>query len=139
MIVLDTNVISELMRPQPDAGVLGWMDRQPMRSIWTTTVTLYELRSGILSMRTGRKRTMLNEFFERWLETVLERRILNFDTEAAERAAEITAVRTTKGRPVDSRDTMIAGIVLANHATLATRNVRHFEDIAKSVVNPWEA
>ena len=139
MIVLDTNVISELMRPQPDAGVLGWMDRQPMRSIWTTTVTLYELRSGILSMRTGRKRTMLNEFFERWLETVLERRILNFDTEAAERAAEITAVRTTKGRPVDSRDTMIAGIVLANHATLATRNVWHFEDIAKSVVNPWEA
>lgn len=139
MIVLDTNVISELMRPQPDAGVLGWMDRQPMRSIWTTTVALYELRSGILSMHAGKKRTMLNEFFERWLETVLERRILEFDPEAAERAAEITAVRKAKGRPVEARDTMIAGIVLANHAMLATRNVRHFDEIAKFVVNPWEA
>ena len=139
MIVLDTNVISELMRPQPDANVLGWMDRQPMRSIWTTTVTHYELRSGILLMPAGKKRTMLNECFERWLETVLEYRILNFDSEAAERAAGITAVRKAKGRPMEARDTMLAGIVLANHATLATRNVGHFEEIAKFVVNPWEA
>ena len=138
MIVLDTNVISELMRPLPDAGVLGWMDRQASRSIWTTAVTLYELRSGMLSMPAGKKQTLLSEFFGQWLDKVLEGRLLNLDTAAAERAAEITATRRAKGRPVDSRDTMIAGIVLANHATLATRNVRHFEEIAKSVVNPWE-
>jgi predicted nucleic acid-binding protein len=137
MIVLDTNVISELMRPLPDAGVLRWMDRQPARSIWTTAVTFYELRSGILSMPAGKKRTALSEFFEQWLDKVLERRVLNFDTAAAERAAEITATRKAKGRPAEARDTMIAGIVLANHATLATRNEKHFEEIAKFVVNPW--
>ncbi len=139
MIVLDTNVISELMCPVPEVCVLEWMDRQPIPSIWTTAVTFYELRAGMLSMPAGKKRTTLSEHFEQWLETVLERRILNFDAAAAEQAAELSAARKAKGRPVDSRDTMIAGMVLANHATLATRNVKHFEDIAKSVVNPWEA
>ncbi len=138
MLVLDTNVISELMQPSPDEQVLRWMDRQPARSIWTTSITLYELRAGILSMPAGKRRTQLSEFLEQWTEQVLERRILNFDSEGAERAAELTAARKTKGRPVDSRDTMIAGIVLANHATLATRNTKRFEDIAKWVVNPWE-
>jgi toxin FitB len=138
MIVLDTNVISELMRPLPEARVLKWMDRQPIPSVWTTAVTLYELRAGLLGMPAGKKRTALNEFFEEWLETVLGRRILDFDAAAAERAAEVEAARRTKGKPKDARDTMIVGIVLANHATLATRNVKHFEDIAKSVVNPWE-
>jgi len=137
MIVLDTNVISELMRQAPDAGVLRWMDQQPTRSIWTTAVALYELRAGLLSMPAGRKQTTLTTFFEQWLEQVLERRVLHFDPEAAGRAAELEAAGRKKGRPREPRDTMIAGIVLANHATLATRNVKHFEDIAKSVVNPW--
>ena len=137
MIVLDTNAISELMQPFPDAGVLRWMDRQPPLTIWTTAITLYELRAGLLSMPAGKKRTRLNEFFGRWLKQVLEGRILNFDTDAAERAAELVAAGVKEGRPRDPRDTMIAGIVLANHATLATRNVKHYEDIAKWVVNPW--
>lgn len=137
MIIFDTNVISELMRPGPNSEVLRWMDSQPMPSIWTTSVTLYELRAGILSMPAGRKRTALQQFFEQWFDQVLERRILDFDAEAAERAAELEAAAKAKGRPVDPRDTMIAGIVVANHATLATRNVKHFAEIAKSVVNPW--
>ena len=89
-------------------------------------------------MPAGKNRTALSEFFEEWLEQVLQGRILNFDADAAERAAELEAGRLKRGRPQEARDTMIAGIVLANHATLATRNVRHFEDIAKLVVNPWE-
>lgn len=89
-------------------------------------------------MPAGKNRTALSELFEEWLQQVLQGRILNFDTDAAERAAELEAVRLKRGRPQEARDTMIAGIVLANHAALATRNIRHFEDIAKSVVNPWE-
>jgi hypothetical protein len=76
--------------------------------------------------------------FERWLVEVVQQRIANFDEAAARRGAELAAERQRAGRPGELRDTMIAGIVLASHATLATRNVKHFEDIAASVVNPWE-
>ena len=139
MIVLDTNAISELMCPRPDAGVLRWIDRQPIRSIWTTTVTLYEIRAGLLSMPAGKKQASLKDFVDKWLDQVLERRILDFDTAAAEKAAELEAAGVKTGRMREPRDTMIAGIVLASHAKLATRNVKHFEDIAASVVNPWDA
>jgi predicted nucleic acid-binding protein len=79
------------------------------------------------------------DLFERWLVEVVQGRIANFDEVAARRAADVSALRKERGRPVESRDTMIAGIVLASHAKLATRNVKHFEDIASSVVNPWNA
>jgi len=87
----------------------------------------------------GKRRNQLMLLFDRVLAEVIQGRIADFDLAAAEQAAELEAAGEKKGRPRDPRDTMIAGIVLANHATLATRNVKHFEDIAKSVVNPWEA
>jgi len=77
--------------------------------------------------------------FERWLAEVIQQRIAGYDEAAARLAAELGADRQRRGRPGELRDTMIAGIVLASHATLATRNVKHFEEIAASVVNPWEA
>jgi hypothetical protein len=138
MIVLDTNVISEIMLPRPEPQVLIWLDRQPGSSIWTTSVNIFEIRSGLQSMQVGKRRTALMDLFERWLIEVVQGRIVNFDEAAARRAADMNALRNEMGRPVDSRDTMIAGIVMASHATLATRNVKHFEDIASSVVNPWE-
>ena len=138
MIVLDTNVISEIMLPRPEPKVLVWLDRQPGSSIWTTSVNIFEIRSGLQSMPAGKRRTALMDLFERWLVEVVQGRIVNFDEVAARRAADMNALRKEMGRPADSRDTMIAGIVLATHATLATRNVKHFEDIASSVVNPWE-
>lgn len=138
MIVLDTNVISELMVPNPSIQVLRWMDRQPVPSIWIASVNVYEIRSGLLCMPVGKRRSALSAAFERWLDEVVQQRVLSFDEAAAEHGAELVAERKKKGRTGDTRDTMIAGIVLANHATLATRNVKHFEDIAKSVVNPWE-
>jgi predicted nucleic acid-binding protein len=88
-------------------------------------------------MPQGRRQAALSSVFERLLNHTIERRIAVFDAAAAERAAELEAAGLKSGRPRDRRDTMIAGIVLANHAALATRNVKHFEDIAKSVVNPW--
>jgi len=138
MIVLDTNVVSEIMLPQPEERVTRWLDRQPHTSIWTTSVTVFEIRFGLETMPAGKRRTALIASFERWLGEVVERRIASFDETAARRAAELAAGRQGRGRPGELRDTMIAGIVLASHATLATRNVKHFEDIASSVVNPWE-
>jgi predicted nucleic acid-binding protein len=117
---------------------LRWVDQQPPQSTWITTVTLYELRYGLQSMPAGRKQTALLTLLERWLTEVVQHRIAGFDEASARQAANLGAALKLKGRPRDPRDTMIAGIVLASHATLATRNTKHFEDIAKSVVNPWE-
>jgi toxin FitB len=139
MIVLDTNVISALMLDRPPVAVVQWLDRQPHLSVWTTSITVFEIRFGLHSTPTGRRRAQQIATFERILADVIEQRIAPFDSAAAEQAAELAAERRSKGRPGELRDTMIAGIVLANHATLATRNRKHFEDIAKSVVDPWEA
>jgi hypothetical protein len=138
MILPDTNVVSEIMRPVPDRGVLRWLDLQPNTSIWTTSITIFEVRYGLCAMLTGKRRTGMTDYFERWIDGVLQHRIVNFDESAAQCAAELAAMRQIQGRPGELRNTMIAGIVLATHATLATRKVRHFEEIAASVVNPWE-
>jgi hypothetical protein len=139
MIILDTNVISEIMLPRPDIQVLSWLDRQSDTSIWTTSVNIFEIRYGLQSMPEGKKRSALLDLFERWLAEVIQGRIASFDEAAARRAADLNALRKKMGRLVDTRDTMIAGIVLASHAKLATRYVKHFEEIAPSLVNPWEA
>jgi predicted nucleic acid-binding protein len=137
VIVLDTNVISEFMRDTPDAQVVLWLDSQPHSSIWTTSINVYELRTGLLAMPAGKKQTLRILAFEYILNEVIQGRITAFDQAAAQRASELEAANQKKGRPRDARDTTIAGIILASHATLATRNTKHFEDIAKSVVNPW--
>jgi predicted nucleic acid-binding protein len=139
MVLLDTNVISEIMLSAPDPRVLRWLDQQPPQSIWITSVNLYEIRYGLKSMPAGKRQMALSALLQRWLTEVVQHRIVNFDQAAALQAADLAASLKLKGRPRDSRDTMIAGIVLASHAKLATRNVKHFDDIAASVVNPWKA
>jgi predicted nucleic acid-binding protein len=139
VILLDTNVISEFMLPVPNARVTRWLDCHPRSAIWTASINLYEIRVGLLALPAGRWRAGLESHFERILQVAIQDRILHFDAESAERAAELSAERRRLGRPVEIRDTMIAGIVLASHATFATRNVKHFEEIASSLVNPWEA
>jgi predicted nucleic acid-binding protein len=139
MIILDTNVVSEIMRPHPDERVARWLDQQPRNSIWATSVTVFEIRFGLETMPAGKRQAALMVSFERWLIEVVQQRIAAYDETAARCAAELAANRQKRGRPGDLRDTMIAGIVLASRATLATRNVKHFEDIASSAVNPWEA
>jgi predicted nucleic acid-binding protein len=137
MIVLDTNVLSALMRPSADQKVVGWLDKQPRSSIWTTSVTLLEICFGLQILPLGKRRTILSQAFEQVLVDKLERRVAPFDTVAAQQAADLMALRRKKGSPGELRDTMIAGIVLACHATLATRNISHFEDLSVPVVNPW--
>jgi predicted nucleic acid-binding protein len=137
MILLETNVISEFMREAPDPAVVLWLDNQPRASIWTTSINVYEIRSGLLSLPSGKRQTSLLLAFEHLLNETIQGRIAAFDLAPAQQAAELEAANQKKGRPREPRDTMIAGIVLASHAKLATRNVKHFEDIASSVVNPW--
>jgi toxin FitB len=137
MIILDTNVLSAAMAS--DAVVVAWLDRQSPSSVWTTTVNIFEIRSGLMAMPTGRRRAARELAFNGIIENDLEGRILPFDRAAAEEAAKLMADRRRIGRPVDSRDTMIAGIAIAQHATLATRNVRHFDDLSGRVVDPWRA
>jgi hypothetical protein len=138
MIVLDTNVLSALMLDPPPLAVVEWLNSQPHLSVWTTSITVFEIRFGLNSMPAGKRQEQRIAAFERILTDVIEQRFASFDSAAAERAAELAADRRRRGRPVDVRDTMIAGIVLASHAKLATRNVKNFEEIASSVVNPWE-
>ena len=139
MILLDTNVVSALMRQSPDLEVISWLDRQPRTSVWTTAITVFEISFGLRVMVTGRRRALLMTSFERLLNEIIQQRIAHFDAAAAHEAAALMAARQNKGRSGELRDTMIAGITLASHATLATRNIKHFEDIPSSVVNPWNA
>jgi len=139
VILLDTNVISALMREPQDQAVIRWLDLQPRASIWTTSVNVFESRLGLQVLPVGKRRQSMLAVLDRVLSHTIEGRIVAFDTSAAQYAASLAAARQNAGRPKDHRDTMIAGIVLANHATFATRNVRHFEDISASVVNPWVA
>ena len=139
MIILDTNILSALMRTAPTAPVVAWLDRQPAESVWITSITLFEARLGLALLPPGRRRHTLEAAFARLLTEDLENRVLDFDSAAATEAASLAATRQRNGRLVDMRDTQIAGIALARRATLATRNIRHFADLKISVVDPWTA
>ena len=139
MIILDTNVLSALMRTVPEAHVVAWLDRQPAESVWITSITLFEAYLGLALLPSGRRRRTLEAAFARLLQEDLENRVLDFDSAAATEAASLAAARQKNGCPVDLRDTQIAGIALARRATLATRNVRHFRDLRILIVDPWAA
>jgi hypothetical protein len=137
MIILDTDVLSALMRATPDEEVVAWLNRQPRTSIWITSVTVLEIQFGLQKLPLSRRRSLLTKSFEILLADKIGRRVAPFDAVAAEYSAGLMASRYRKGRPVELRDTMIAGIALATHASLATRNIPHFEDLSLAVVNPW--
>jgi hypothetical protein len=139
MVILDTNVISALMHRSPPQSVLAWLDRQAELSVWTTAITVFEVHHGIELLPRSRRRRSLEQEFERVIQDDIEHRIVPFDFAAANAAAVLMAERKRAGRAGDLRDTMIAGIVIASHATLATHNGRHFADLPVPVVDPWDA
>jgi toxin FitB len=139
VIVIDTNVLSALMRQTPDLPVVEWLDRQPAESVWITSITLFEARFGLALLPKGRRRQTLEASFGKLMVEDLEGRVLDFDSPAAEAAAILAAERQRDGHPIDMRDTQIAGIVLTRRAKIATRNVRHFSDLNVEVINPWES
>ncbi len=136
MIILDTNVLFALMQQTPDERVVSWLDGQPRSSIWTTSVNVLEVLFGLEIMAVGKRRNLLAGRFDAMLEK-MERRIASLDDAAARDASHLMAARTKSGRTVEIRDTMIAGIALAHHASLATRNVKDFDDTRIPLVNPW--
>ena len=139
MIVLDTNVLSALMRTSPEAVVVAWLDRQPADSVWLTSITVFEARFGLALLPKGRRRSSLERAFDRVLSEDLSNRVLALDEMAAATAAQLAADRRRSGRAVDLRDTLIAGIAQARRATIATRNTRHFEGLDVPVVDPWHS
>jgi len=139
VIILDTNVLSALMRATPNAAVVAWLDRQPADAIWVTSITVFETRFGLALLTRGSRRADLEKAFEHVLEQELENRVLDFDAAAAAAAARLAADRRRAGRPADFRDTLIAGIALARRATLATRNLAHFQGLDVPVIDPWNA
>jgi predicted nucleic acid-binding protein len=138
MIILDTNVLSAMMQAKPEEHVVAWLDQQARTSLWTTSLTILEIRLGLQILPAGNRRSLLTRAFEAVLSDDIGGRVAPFDTAAAQYSASLMASRHKKGRPVELRDTMIAGIVLASHASLATRNVPHFEGLSVPVINPWE-
>jgi len=137
MIILDTNVISALMKVEVNSLVVRWLNDQPRESVWTTSVTMFELQVGIERLPSSRRRSILEEQLARVLQEDIEDRVLTFDLPAANATAALSAQRERRGRPIDLRDAMIAGIAISRRAEFATRNVRHFADLDVPVIDPW--
>jgi toxin FitB len=136
MILLDTNVLSAMMRRDPPASVIGWLDRQAASSIWTTAITVFEIEYGLRRLPAEKRRTRLEDAFRCALLEDFGGRIVSFDTEAARAAGAISAELEAAGRPVEIRDVQVAGIARARNAVVATRNTQHFE-FANRTVDPW--
>lgn len=137
MIVLDTNVISELFTPAPHPGVVKWAQEQAEDAVFTTTITRGELLFGVHILPAGRRKDVLRVGLLRILEVRFANRVLAYDSAAADAHAEIAAQCRVQGRPRSQSDMMIAGIVRAHEATLATRNVRDFDDCGIALLDPW--
>ena len=137
MTVLEPSVLSALTQRQPDAQVVAWLDNQHADSIWISSITLFDARYGLALLAPSQRKSRLQVRFDQLVQDDLENRVLMFDADAATQAAQLGAERKARGRPVDMRDTFIAGIAQAKRATLATRNTRHFDDLSVRVVNPW--
>ncbi len=138
MFVLDTNVVSELMKSAPRPEVLAWADSQPLGTLFSTAITEAESRVGIALVPEGRRRRELAAAAERLFEELLAGRVLPFDRRAAQAYAAIGPARRAAGRAYDTRDCEIAAIASANGAVVATRNVRDFLDCGVEITNPWD-
>ena len=138
MIVVDTNVLSEFMRPIPDEHVLSWMDATRSSDLWTTSVVIAELASGVATLPRGRRRSLLGDALDVMLER-FEGRVLPFGLKSAFEYGRIVALRTQLGRPIAIADAQIAAVVISAGATLATRNIADFHGLGMEIVNPWSA
>lgn len=139
MIVLDTNVISEVFRPAPDPKVLAWIEAQDGDELFTTAITEAEIFCGIEFMPAGKRRSDLLSATETYFRNDLAGRILNFDSAAARVYADIVGIRKRKGLAVSTNDAQIAAIAREHKAVLATRNTSDFEECGIELINPWKA
>lgn len=138
MIVLDTNVLSELLRATPDATVVDWTAKQPLETLFTTTVTQAEMLYGVKLLPTGQRRRQLEDTVTALFDEDFAGRVLSFDGEAAAAYAEIAAQRKRIGRPISQFDAQIAAIARSRNGHLATRNVDDFAGCGLTIVDPWQ-
>ncbi len=138
MIVLDTNVISESLKPLPSGVVLSWIAAQLPSAVFTTAITLAEVMNGVEALPHGKRRTGLLAGVEKIFAQEFAGRILPFDEHAARLFATIVASRSAAGRPISEFDAMIAAIARTHHATVATRNTADFEHCGLHLVDPWK-
>ena len=139
MFALDTNVASELMRPEPTPSVVTWIAERDAQELYLTAVSEAELRYSVAIMPVGKQRSALEAAMTRWLELGFGERILPFDSTAASAYAEIAAERRHAGQPIGGADCEIAAICRSRNAVLITRNVRDFKDTGVRLIDPWTA
>lgn len=138
MIVLDTNVVSELLKPVPETRVLDWVNRQPEASLYLSSVTVAELRAGVAYLAEGARKRALSDALETSLLPLFSGRILNFDFDVTPAFARISRHAKTAGRSMAFADTAIAAIAFHNAFALATRDVSDFECSLVKLINPWQ-
>ena len=139
MILLDTNILSELMRPNPNDGVVKWIDALPDEDIWISAVTVGEIRLGFALMPEGRRKQILTDLAEQMFKEEFSEKCLPFDYQAAGEYAKIVSSRSRQGRPITVEDAQIASIAITADLTLATRNTKDFQGLEElKIVNPWK-
>ncbi len=138
MILIDTNIISEVMKPTPDARVARWVERIDGNDLFTTVISEGEIWSGLMTLPVGRRRDALIDVANDIFDIAFRGQIISFDRFAARAYRNVMARRRAAGRPIQTADAMIAAIAIAHSFAVATRNVRDFEDTGASAVNPFE-
>ena len=137
MIILDTNVISEPLKPSPDPAVIRWLDRQSPATLYVTTISQAELLAGVSALPAGRRRTELRKVIDKELSFLFEDRVLRFGERSAEAYAQVVPAANAAGNPIDFADAAIGAIAIEHNYILATRNVADFKGTSIKLLNPW--
>ena len=137
MIVLDTNVLSELMRVEPSTRLLDWFSRHPAAELFTTSITQAEMLAGVALLPKGKRRTAMSMTIDDMFANDFRGKVLSFEQDSARECARIVVARTEAGRPISQLDAQIAAIARAHDASVATRNISDFEKSGVEVINPW--
>ena len=137
MILIDTNVLSEAWKPQPDQAVMAWLDSQPIETLFLTAITVAEIRFGIAAMPAGKRQSLLHERLERQVLPLFTARVLPFDLEASQAYASLMSHAKASGKAIGAADGFIAAIALARNFVIATRDTEPFEAAGIRVINPW--
>lgn len=139
MILLDTNVVSEPLRPAPHEGVIAWMDAQPLETLFLSAMTVAELRAGVALLPAGKRRDALHETLEKRVFAVFAGRVLPFDLACTDAYARVLVTSRQAGKGIETADACIAAVALANGLAVATRDTRPFEAAGVTVINPWKS
>ena len=137
MILLDTNVVSEVMTVVPSKAVLGWLNHHDSNSLYVSTITIGEIEYGLRALPVGKRRLQLKEKFERFISEAFAERVLVYDEAAACTYGDLMGIRKELGRPMSVPDGQIAAIARSRGLAVATRNTRDFEDCGVDVINPF--